>query len=46
METRQYYTWWFVIETYHGNVTILCLQHRSLHFVCKDRMNEAVINFS
>jgi len=42
METLQ---WWFKIETYHGAVTILVIQHRSLHVMCKDLMSEAVINF-
>jgi hypothetical protein len=44
METRRYYTWWFKIETYHGNVTILFLQHRTLHFMCKDLTSGAAIN--
>ena len=44
METRQYCTWCFKIETYNGNVIILCLQHRILHFMCKGLMSEAVIN--
>ena len=42
METQQ---WWFKIETYHGNVTILITQHRSLHIMCQGLMSEAVINF-
>jgi len=41
METRQ---WWFKTETYHGNVRILFIQHRSLSIMCKDLMSEAVIN--
>ena len=42
MERRQ---GWFKTETYHGNVTILFIQHRSLHIMCKDLMSEAVITF-
>jgi len=42
METQW---WWFKIETYHGNVTILFIQHRSLHIMCQGLMSEAVINF-
>jgi len=42
METRQ---WWFKIETYHGTVTILFIQHGSSHIICKDLMSETVINF-
>jgi len=42
METQQ---WWFKIVTYHGNVTILFKQHRSLHIMCQGLMSEGVINF-
>jgi len=42
METRQ---GWFKIDTYQGNVTILFIQNRSLHIMCKDLMSEAVITF-
>ena len=41
METRR---WWFKIETYHGNVTILVVQHTT-HIMCKDLMSEALVNF-